>query len=237
MTLITPDMKMADVIHGNYLLIPVINRFGIRLGFGEKTVQELCKEHSINPDFFITILNVYSHESYFPQSKMLTFDVVAIIDYLYETHVYYRETLLPQIENQFKSLMKNISKESKERYAIENFFLEYKKELLAHLKREEDFTFPYIVDLHAGKDIEKLKKQYSSKVFEKEHDNVDEKLFDLKNILIKYVHEKYDDNVLNNIIFELFRFERDLKDHTRIENKILIPIVQKMEQEKLSKNA
>ncbi len=63
------------------------------------------------------------------------------------------------------------------------------------------------------------------RVYEREHDNVDEKLYDLKNILIKYVHGNVPESTYNEVIFELFRLEKDIQDHTRIENKILVPLV------------
>jgi regulator of cell morphogenesis and NO signaling len=40
---ITKDMKMADIIHHAYQLLPVITRFDIQLGFGDKTVHEVCE--------------------------------------------------------------------------------------------------------------------------------------------------------------------------------------------------
>ena len=38
-----------------------------------------------------------------------------------------------------------------------------------------------------------------------------------------------DSNVSQAILFELFRLEADLKDHARIEDKILVPKVKYME--------
>jgi regulator of cell morphogenesis and NO signaling len=43
---IEKDMKLADVIHHDFNLIPVINRFGIQLGFGDGTIEQICKEFS-----------------------------------------------------------------------------------------------------------------------------------------------------------------------------------------------
>ena len=57
MIFFTEKMKMAEVIHNNYLLIPVIRRFGIKLGFGDKTVKTICKEHNIDHDFLLAIIN------------------------------------------------------------------------------------------------------------------------------------------------------------------------------------
>jgi len=67
------------------------------------------------------------------------------------------------------------------------------------------------------------------KVYKQEHNEIDEKLTDLKNILIKYISGDFDQSVCSEIIFELFRLEKDIKDHSRIENNILMPMVADME--------
>jgi regulator of cell morphogenesis and NO signaling len=72
---------------------------------------------------------------------------------------------------------------------------------------------------------------YSIQSFEKEHTNVDEKLFDLKNIIIKYLEPNYAHRICNDFLYELFQFERDLTDHARIEDKILVPKVMRIENE------
>ncbi len=238
MLLITPDIKLADAIHSNYLLIPVVTRFGIRLGFGDKTVKAVCEEHGVDVEFFTTILNVFSHESYFPQERLLGFNALQLVEYLKKTHEYYRSVLIPMLEQHLDAFMHSAStKNQPDISLIENFFAQYKNELMAHLKREEEVTFPYIAGLCKKENLALLHQQYSMNVFESEHDNVDEKLFDLKNILIKYLQGDYNEEDRNYLIFNLFRLEKDLKDHTRIEEKILSPMVKKMEQELFGKHA
>jgi regulator of cell morphogenesis and NO signaling len=234
MKLLTPGMKMAEVIHSNYLLIPVVNRFGIRLGFGEKTVRAVCNDRRIDPEFFLTILNTFSNEGYFPQKTLQTFNVLAIVEYLKKTHSYYIETEIPIIESLINALLQRGQKRNRRLRLVKKFFLEYKKELFAHLKREETTTFPYIEDVHRRYRKKKSSesrpgKRYSMKVYEQEHDNVDDKLYDLKNILINYVKGEFDEGICSAIIFELFRLERDIKDHTRLEENILRPLVAEME--------
>ncbi len=228
-------MKMADVIHSNYLLIPVVNRFGIRLGFGEKTVKTVCRERGIDPEFFLAILNAFSNENYFPEKTLQTFNVLTIVKYLRKTHSYYIETQVPIIERQINALMGRSLKRNSSLRLVKKFFLEYKKELLVHLKREETITFPHIERVYrsyhskASASGSKILSRYSMKMYEKEHDNVDDKLYDLKNILIKYLQGEFDEAICNAIIFELFRLEKDIEDHTRIEDNILRPVVAEME--------
>ncbi len=237
MKLITTKTKLADAICSSSSLIPLINRFGIRLGFGDKDVETVCEEHHIDADFLATILNTFSFESYFSKSKLKSFSVTQWVDYLRKTHIYYREVQLPTIESHLNFLIKSITDEdSKNLKLIGEFFSDYKQELLAHLAREDKETFPYIERLLELKDNPNAKeiykewsKEYSIKVFEREHNNVDEKLFDLKNILIKYFSGNYNQSLCNTVIFQLSRLEDDLKDHTRLENEILIPMVEELE--------
>lgn len=231
---------MADVINSNYLLLPVINRFGIKPGFGDKTVKTVCDKTKINTDFFLAILNTFSNENFFPEKKLQTFSVLMIVEYLKKTHNYYKFVQLPLIENHLFLFLESYKANKSTINQVKKFFNEYKNELSEHLAREENITFPYVEKVYECyynkkgldcKSIKSLLKKYSMQKFEAEHSNIDEKLEDLKNILIKYIEPDFDENLCNIVIFELFRLEKDLIDHTRIENNIMKPLVIYMEKE------
>ena len=44
-------MKMADVVSANHTLILAMPRFGISLGFGDRSVQEICAQYGLSVDF------------------------------------------------------------------------------------------------------------------------------------------------------------------------------------------
>ena len=233
MQLFTRDTPLADAIHANYLLIPVINRFGIPLGFGDRTVKEVCRSHRIDPDFFLAIINVFSHPQYFPERTLLTFSPLVILSYLQKTHAYYRDTQIPVIERLLRQLISRGGKHRRELLVVRRFFLEYKRELLAHLDREERITFPHIRNVARRYGRRRPARTsagaYSMETYGREHNNVDEKLWDLKNILIKYLPDSIDGTIGNTEICEVFRLEQDIRDHTRIEETILMPRVAAME--------
>lgn len=135
---------MVDVVQSNYLLMPVISRFGIPLGFGEKTVQAVCRRHKINVDFFLAIVNAFTYEHYFPEKKLQTFNVLMILDYLKKTHSYYITTQVPLIEKLLNNLLRQRPSDARNLRLIKRFFAEYKRELFDHLDREEATTFPYV---------------------------------------------------------------------------------------------
>src|SRR5690606_15088668 len=93
------------------------------------------------------------------------------------------------------------------------------REFIEHIDHEEKALFPYIKKM-----INSNKADHQSSVlsFEDEHTNVDEKLNDLKNLIIKYLNPDYDDNLCNEFLMTLYRFERDVHDHARIEDVILL---------------
>ncbi len=234
MELFDQNTKMADMIHSNYLLLPVINRFGIHLGFKDKTIADICIENNIDINFFLAIVNAFSYPEYFAETELRSLSSELIVDYLRKSHHYFIKTSLPKIENHLKKLVD--SSYSDDLKIIQTFYNKYKEELLEHIKDEEENTFPYVLELQKVRDnninpIPDHIAEYSIHSFEKEHTNVDEKLFDLKNIIIKFLEPNYSDKECNEFLFELFQFERDLTDHARIEDQILVPKVMAIEDE------
>ncbi|MGM9774926.1 MAG: hypothetical protein ACI3Y2_06980 [Candidatus Egerieousia sp.] len=43
------DIKIADVISDNPVLLSVLERLGIKLGFGEATVGQICEQYNYSP--------------------------------------------------------------------------------------------------------------------------------------------------------------------------------------------
>ena len=59
MPLVYPNMQMSEVVEEHPSLIPVINRFGIRLGLGDKSVKAICEEYRLDTDFLLTVINTF----------------------------------------------------------------------------------------------------------------------------------------------------------------------------------
>ena len=233
---ITKEMKMADVIFFNFQLLPVITRFGIRLGFGERSVLEVCREYNVNLEFFIEITNSFIDDEYIPQTALTSFPINLIVDYLHKTHDYYMQEKIPEIETMIHEMVNCKGGEKHKRQLLENFFSEYKKELTNHINREEEVVQPYVLEIEKAFFNKKLSKElylkikkYSIEDFAGEHDNVEEKLNDLKNIIIKYLPPCGNPSLCNKILTELFRLEKDLNAHARLEDKVLIPKVARIE--------
>lgn len=232
---------MADVIHDNHLLLHVINRFGIQLGFANKTIEQICNEKNINVDFFLEIINSYNDPYYQPESSLEKFSLRMIIDYLGKTHRYFKDIKIPDIAMHIDKLIETSREENKDNLLlIKNFFDDYVAELSNHFEYEDKTVYPYCAAIENQYQQKpstireqsefKIIKQYSN-----EHLNVDEKLLDLKNIIIKYLPATKNYNLCNTILIDLFNLDNELKKHEDIENRVMIPRVLKIE-EILSQN-
>ena len=238
---IAANMKMADVIHLDYLLLPIIGRFGIDLGFGNKTVKEVCREKQIHLSFLLEILNSYHNHDYFAEDQFQDYPTTLIVDYLINTHSYYINSKIPELEAMVEKFINISSEENKSNNElIANFFNEYKQELIRHLNQEEKNLFPYTRELeriYASGEIsaEILKKIAKNEIAHNDdHHQLEEKLFDLKNLIIKFLPPVKQKNIMEKLLIELFQLENDLNDHSRIEDKVLIPKVIQLEQKIVS---
>ncbi len=234
--LIEKEMLMAEVVYHDHNLIPIIGRFGIRMGYDDESIEELCNKHRVNIDFFLTILNVFHDSEYFPQKQMQMFPVGMLVSYLKKAHKDYLEDEIPEIKNLIGSMISECHIDKSTYLLFLNFFDEYKLELENHIYREETKVYPYVVALEkalqTGKADEATMQQmntYPIAEYEREHENVEEKLNDLKNLMIKYLPTVDDDRLCFRILRELFALEKELNEHARIEDLILVPKVMAME--------
>lgn len=235
--MISKSMKMADLVHLNYLLLFVLDRFGIKLGFGDKTIQEVCGEYNLDADFFVEIANSFLDEDYVPSSNIDTFPAQLAIDYLRNTHNYYLEEKVPEIEGLINQMVTDCKLDRKNIDVLNNFFYVYKQELTDHIKREEDAVFPYVLQVaqayREGVISDKLYQkmnEYNINDYASEHDNVEQKLYDLKNIIIKYLPPVENSLLCHKILIELFNLEKDLNDHALLEDKLIVPIIARQEE-------
>ena len=88
-----PTDKMRDLVKDNSALILVMGRFGISLGFGDKSVRDVCRTHNVNENTFLEVVNFVSDRDYNFEAVSLP----SIIGYLKQAHDYFLDFNLPNI--------------------------------------------------------------------------------------------------------------------------------------------
>jgi regulator of cell morphogenesis and NO signaling len=238
--MITREWPMYRVVLENLQLLPLLPRFNLKLGFGEKSVDEVCQAHGINTDFFLEIANAYLDELYIPGEGLSLFSLGTMVNYITSTHRYYTNIALPMVAEKLHRLMDYSALSEKEVLLVTGFFSDYKEEFLAHIKQEEEHILPYVLELEKQSSledpdpefIEKLK-TYSIREFEKEHNRLETSLRHLSELIIKYLSPFNDLQLCYQVLNDLATLMKDLEDHADMEDKVLIPRVAEMERKLL----
>jgi regulator of cell morphogenesis and NO signaling len=225
-TYIRPDQIMAELIFENPALLLMMEHFELDFIVQDKTVAQICSENNINQMVFITFGNLYNG---FVPSKYESFsvdDISIIIRFLKNSHNYYKQDKYPEIKEYINQLF--AENESVEIKLIEKFFNEYFEEVSEHLEYEEKVAFPFFCTLIDVKTTGRTT-TFSAKDYLDHHTDIETKLADLKNLLLKHISLKDDRKLRRRLLLSLFELEFDLKIHSVIEEMILIPLIEKIE--------
>lgn len=218
--MINASTRISDIIYKDVQLISVLYCFGVKEGIAEKTAREVCSENYIDLNFFISIFNTYSEENYFPNVNEININL--LIDYLKSTHKYYLGFTIPRINKLFSALSKRHPNNRKVRH-IKKYFNEYIHELKKHIEFEEKILFPMILEMIRNPVNRKRVTEKSFKRLKSEHANVEDKLSDLKTILLRYLPSKADKQLSFDVLTSIDLFEKNHLSHARFEDRILIP--------------
>ena len=143
----TGDDRMCDLVCDRYAVLQVMSRFGIALGFGDKTIAEVCAENKVDAATFLAVVNMLMN---FGNGAELAGEVSvrSLTDYLHNSHSYFLDFRLPAIR---RKLIEAVDcAQSDVSFAIMRFFDEYAAEVQRHMSYEEQTVFPYVESLLAG---------------------------------------------------------------------------------------
>ena len=224
--LYSPTDKMSDIICDNYSLLQVMSRFGLPLGFGDYSVEEVCKSSQVDCNTFLAVANFINKghsRSSLPQTDI---SVETLMIYLKNAHHYFLDFQLPTIRRKLLEAI-DCSTDNEITFLILKFFDVYVQEVRNHMNYEDQYVFTYVDNLLKGQKDE----NYNIKMFVSHHDHIDEKLTELKNSIIKYYPDSKKAYMMNAVLFDIFNCEKDLVSHNAIEDYLFVPAVLQLEEE------
>lgn len=204
----TPGMKMADAIADRNVIM-LLDSLRFRLGFGDASIDEVCRSRGYPTHIFLMLANVCTDASYVPDvSSLSADDAPAVIEYVKLSHKYFSESLLPHLH----ALIHRALSDEAAMYAdvLNRYFDQLLQNVNAHFEAEE-LSFESgghgQVPDEAGAHFDFL-----------------EKLEDLRNLIVRYLPDNSTDNARYLILGTLQDLEQSLRGHIVIEEKILFPL-------------
>lgn len=229
MLLINKDTKLFEVVIQEPAVTTVLSRFGITLGVGDKSVKHICDEHKLDCGFFLAILNTFVNPDYFPSGSRLAFNVSEVVSYLSKTNDYYRQILIPNVEQHFNLLIKRSSATNSNLELMQKFFFEVKDEMLARIEYDSTTLFPYALSFDENRQSDQELIASDTERFGSEEDSTaEDKLNDLISMFVMHLSGIYDTNLCQAVLFAIINLRKDVCQNNRIRNKILMPLYRTM---------
>lgn len=224
--------KLRELINDNGSLLFVMSRFGIPLGFGDKTVGEICVAKGVDTATFLAVANFTSGRQWDDKEISLA----QLMEYLKRAHVWFLEFNLPAIR---RKLIEAIDCSGKDEVAllILKFYDDYVSEVRRHMEHENSTVFAYVESLMKGF----LNRDYNIETFAARHSNRDsrlaDKLAELKSVIIRYYPQEGNADLLHSVLFDIINCESDIASHCLVEDSMFVPAVERLEESLMSQGA
>ena len=202
--------KMCDLIAHEEDAIQIISRFGLEMGVGEQTIEQVCEAYHVHTPTFLAIVNYkVFHKRVIPDD----IDIPTLQRYLSNAHSYFLEFRLPRLRRALIEAIIPADPTTKIPGLILRCYDEFVEEIRTHIAHENEGLFD-----------------------EHEHDDqrITDKLTEIKNLIIKYYPGANLQSPIPNpqspitylligVMSDLWHTEQDFADHCAIEDDILRP--------------
>ena len=208
--------KMCDLMAHEEEAIQIISRFGLNMGVGEQTIEQVCSVHQVHTPTFLAIVN---YKVFRQRALPSEIDLNTLNRYLRHAHAYFLDFRLPRLRRSLIEAVNPCDTSSQIPMLILRCYDEFVNEIRTHIEHENEGLYE-----------------------EHEHDDqrITDKLTEIKNLIIKYypadllqpgkdesqhLHISYP---LVSVMSDLWHTEHDFADHCAIEDDILRPALVRM---------
>ena len=202
--------KICDLIAHEEDAIQIISRFGLEMGVGEQTIEQVCEAHDVHTPTFLAIVNYkVFHQRAIPED----IDLPTLQRYLHNAHTYFLDFRLPRLRRALIEAIIPADPTTKIPGLILRCYDEFVDEIRTHIAHENEGRYD-----------------------EHEHDDqrITDKLTEIKNLIIKYYPSQEEQSSISNqqspstyllisVMSDLWHTEQDFADHCAIEDDILRP--------------
>ena len=209
---------------------------------GNRSVAEVAEKHELDINELLTQLEAVQRQNSDDTTDFKSFPLDLLADYIEKKHHRYVETTIPVLKQYLSKLCKVHGKRHPELFDINEHFNTSAGELAIHMKNEELLLFPWVRKMvKAEQQKEPLDRPHFGTVknpiakMMQEHDNEGERFRIITELTNDYMPPPDACNTYRVGFSLLKEFEEDLHRHIHLENNILFPKAEILEQKFVSK--
>jgi regulator of cell morphogenesis and NO signaling len=219
------DITVGEIVAHDYRAAFVLKEAGIDFCCGgKKSFDQTCSEKGIDRNELIGKLEELSFIPNTTTHNFIEWETGFLCDYIVNTHHKYVLKSLPELVAYTEKIASVHGERHPELAEVAYLFSEINRELLQHMKNEEEVLFPSIKEaLYSGS--EKAKANIITEIarLSEEHEFAGGAM-DQINVITSDYKVPADGCNTYNVTFKLLReFEDDLHTHVHLENNILFP--------------
>lgn len=238
-----PGSSVSDIVALDYRTALVFKKYGIEYCCGGKfPLEAICSSHGLEPEVLIQELKHATRDVKLPSDPgYQEWPTDFLIDYIVNIHHRYIRATVPCLDDQLQDFIKGHEKKIPGLPLLGGMFENLSKEIIPHMKDEEETVFPYIRQLsHAFHNREayavllvKTLRKPVRKMMDDEQDKLAYLLQQLREFTDNYTAPEKS-CVNHRVIYSrLKELDQDLTQHLFLENNILFPRILQMEKELL----
>ncbi len=225
MSIYFSSSRLSQVVMAHPGCLPVLQRFGINLGVGGRTIGEECARLGIDEEFFLLILNTYLNADYHPKegaSEMAggSRDAYRLADYLEKTDEWYEQVQLPNIVRHFRPLLASGAGEGN-LPLLGKFFEDFRLELLNRIEADRRRLLPALRG-----EGEAMTAATAGRLLDADF-SIEEKISDLESFFVIHLEGNFNPNLCVAVVSAIFALGRDVRQNNRIRQRILRPVTRK----------
>ncbi|MCD8282600.1 MAG: helix-turn-helix transcriptional regulator, partial [Prevotella sp.] len=218
-----PGDKLIGIISDDYSFLQMLGAFGIKMGFGDKTVAQVCDDQNVDTFTFLAVVN-YSINRYFDRGSINRLSLPTLLQYIRVSHTYCLDYELPHLR---LSLIDALDIKDSLAKLILRLYDNLAQSIRGHMLYEEKTLFPYVEALLGGV----LAQNAMVETFSKHHAQTDLRLRELKNIIIRYMPpDGLSNHKMTGVLYEIYQTERWLHQHIDVEENIFVPAIRRQEE-------
>lgn len=232
----SPDRPISDLLADHPARARIFEHLGIDYCCGgERSLAEACKEKDLDPDTVVRMLDAAAEGPAPPTGTEWTSQPLrTLIDHIKSTHHSYLRRELPRLDQLVEKVTRVHGSEFSWLQRLRDHFQALNADLQSHMESEEEYVFPAIRTLEAGRvlpdgstlDVTALEQM------EAEHDEAGSILTHLRDLTNEYTPPGGVCATFRAMIDGLRELEADMHQHVHKENNILFPRARSLAQQR-----
>ncbi|TLP80190.1 iron-sulfur cluster repair di-iron protein [Maribacter sp. ACAM166] len=238
----TLEKTIGEMVAADYRIAQVFKNHKIDFCCkGNRSIEEVAKKNGIDADKLLTEIDEVQRQTTNENTDFKSWPLDLLADYIEKKHHRYVEDRIPVLKQYLNKLSKVHGKLHPELLKIEEHFNASAGELSMHMKKEELLLFPWIRKMiKAEQQNQSLDRPHFGTVknpiamMMQEHENEGERFRQIAELSHDYKPPS-DACSTYRVTFSLLKeFEEDLHRHIHLENNILFPQAELLEQKFIS---